>query len=45
MLSASVNYDNFLLFRDKCFEPINRIIKEIDKKFTVKAKIKASPIS
>lgn len=40
-----VNYDKYLIFRDRCFDSLNKILKEIGKKYTVKADIKANPQS
>lgn len=42
-LSTKYQYDKFLVFRDRCFDPINKIIKEIDNKYKVEADVKVSP--
>lgn len=44
-LSSKYQYDKFLVFRDRCFEPINKIMKEIDNKYKVEADIKVNPQS
>lgn len=45
VLRKDYDYDDFLTFNDRCFEPLNGIIKEVNKNFTVNAKINATPKS
>jgi len=44
-LSSKYSYDKYLEFEDRCFEPINNILQEINKSYTVKASISAKPKS
>lgn len=39
------NYDRFLTFRDRCFQPLNDIIRQIDTNYTVIPDIDANPDS
>lgn len=47
LLSSSVargyTYDKFINFMENCFSPLNRAIKEISNKFTMKPSISANP--
>lgn len=42
-LSAWYTYDKFINFMENCFDPLNRTIKEIGQKYTIKPVIVANP--
>ena len=42
-LSSSYQYDKFVTFTNQCFEPLNTILKDLSSRYTMMAKIVATP--
>lgn len=42
-LSSQVTSNGYAIFKDRCFVPVGEIVKEVQSKYTVKAKIDAKP--
>jgi len=42
-LSSQVSRSKYSTFKDRCFAPLGQLIKEIETKYKIKAKIKAKP--
>jgi hypothetical protein len=43
ILSTKYDYIKYLTFKSKCFEPINKIVEDINENYSVEAKIVANP--